>query len=70
MSDSLSDDQVLERNLSGIAPDTIVDVWIDSANAKKVADKGFKFVHASSEYYYLVRWASPFSNTAPAVLTD
>jgi hexosaminidase len=33
--------------------DTIVLVWISSENAASVAQKGFKFVHAASDYFYL-----------------
>ena len=30
-------------------------VWISSADAAAVAGKGFKLVHAPSDYFYLVR---------------
>lgn len=33
---------------------TIVDVWISSADVGAVLDKGFRLVHASSDYFYLV----------------
>ena len=32
---------------------TIVMVWQSSANAKQVAAKGFRLVHAPSDYFYL-----------------
>lgn len=30
-------------------------VWISSANVEAVAAKGFKLIHAASDYFYLVR---------------
>lgn len=36
-----------------LANDTVVMVWISSADAATVAQKGFKFVHAASDYFYL-----------------
>ncbi|KAG5644765.1 hypothetical protein DXG03_007673 [Asterophora parasitica] len=36
-----------------LANDTIALVWISSANAATVAQKGFKFIHAASDYFYL-----------------
>ncbi|KAI0049438.1 glycoside hydrolase family 20 protein [Auriscalpium vulgare] len=33
--------------------DTIIMVWISSQNAASVAQKGFRFIHAASDYFYL-----------------
>ena len=37
-------------------------VWISSANVQAVAAKGYKLIHAASDYFYLVRHV-------PALLT-
>ncbi|KAL0565696.1 Glucosamine-6-phosphate isomerase (Glucosamine-6-phosphate deaminase) (GNPDA) (GlcN6P deaminase) [Marasmius crinis-equi] len=37
----------------GLRNDTVVFVWISSADAKSVAQKGYRFVHAASDYFYL-----------------
>lgn len=50
----LSSRQLLNFNLTSLANDTVIDVWLSSDSAKKVADKGFRLVHASSDYFYLV----------------
>ena len=38
-----------------LSPETKVLVWISSQNVKAVAEKGFKLIHAASDYFYLVR---------------
>jgi hexosaminidase len=43
---------VLEHALQ-LGNDTIVTVWISSANVKAVADKGYRIVHGASDYFYL-----------------
>ncbi|KIM78410.1 glycoside hydrolase family 20 protein [Piloderma croceum F 1598] len=43
---------VLEHNVT-LRNDTVVMVWISSANAAKVASKGFRIIHAPSDYFYL-----------------
>ncbi|KDQ08352.1 glycoside hydrolase family 20 protein [Botryobasidium botryosum FD-172 SS1] len=37
----------------GVSNDTIVMVWISSANVRAVVDKGYRVVHAPSDYFYL-----------------
>ncbi|TFY71905.1 hypothetical protein EVG20_g1110 [Dentipellis fragilis] len=46
------EEMVLDYNVT-LANDTIVMVWISSANAAAVAAKGFKFVHSASDYFYM-----------------
>uniref|UniRef100_A0A0K3CA31 Beta-hexosaminidase n=1 Tax=Rhodotorula toruloides TaxID=5286 RepID=A0A0K3CA31_RHOTO len=43
---------VLKHDL-GLANETVVMVWIDSANVRAVADKGHRVIHAASDYFYL-----------------
>ncbi|KDQ16047.1 glycoside hydrolase family 20 protein [Botryobasidium botryosum FD-172 SS1] len=38
----------------GVSNDTIVMVWISSANVRAVVNKGYRVVHAPSDYFYLV----------------
>ncbi|RXW23792.1 hypothetical protein EST38_g2061 [Candolleomyces aberdarensis] len=45
-------EMVLDHRVS-LANDTIVTVWISSKHAAKVAKKGFRVVHAPSDYFYL-----------------
>ena len=45
---------VLVHNVT-LSPETKVLVWISSQNVKAVAEKGFKLIHAASDYFYLVR---------------
>ena len=47
----------------------LVRVWISSANAAAVAEKGFRFVHAASNSFYLVRSPSRY-HTSPVVSTS
>ncbi|KAI0076763.1 N-acetylhexosaminidase [Panus rudis PR-1116 ss-1] len=46
------EEMVLEHNVT-LSNETIALVWISSQNAKSVAEKGFKFIHAASDYFYL-----------------
>ncbi|GAA5835280.1 hypothetical protein JCM5353_003216 [Sporobolomyces roseus] len=43
---------VLGRNLE-LANETIVLNWISSANVRAVVDKGYRIIHAASDYFYL-----------------
>jgi len=36
-----------------LANDTIVYIWKDSSDAKKVLNKGFRIVSAAADYFYL-----------------
>ena len=45
---------VLDHNVT-ISKESPVLVWISSANVKAVAEKGYKVIHAASDYFYLVR---------------
>ena len=47
---------VLDHNVT-LNPETKVLVWISSANVKSVVQKGYKTIHAASDYFYLVRGA-------------
>lgn len=49
---TLSTEMVLNFNLT-LGNDTITLVWISSQDALSVAEKGFRFVHAASDYFYL-----------------
>ena len=51
---------VLDHNVT-ISKESPVLVWISSANVKAVAEKGYKVIHAASDYFYLVRIS--FSST-------
>ncbi|KAJ7068989.1 N-acetylhexosaminidase [Mycena belliarum] len=46
------EEMVLEHNLT-LSNNTLVMVWISSANAAAVAAKNFRFVHGPSDYFYL-----------------
>ncbi|ORY69311.1 glycoside hydrolase family 20 protein [Leucosporidium creatinivorum] len=46
------EEMALNRNIK-LANDTIVTVWISSANVRAVADKGHRIIHAASDYFYL-----------------
>ena len=48
------EEMVLAHNVT-LANDTIVMVWISSDDVAAVAQKGFRVVHAASNYFYLVR---------------
>ncbi|EKM49790.1 glycoside hydrolase family 20 protein [Phanerochaete carnosa HHB-10118-sp] len=46
------EEMVLDYNTT-LGNDTVVMVWISSANAAAVAEKNFKIVHGPSDYFYL-----------------
>ncbi|GAA5866419.1 hypothetical protein JCM1840_001311 [Sporobolomyces johnsonii] len=46
------EEMVLKHNL-GLGEDTIVTVWMSSANVRAVAEQGFRIIHAASDYFYL-----------------
>ncbi|EIM86188.1 beta-hexosaminidase [Stereum hirsutum FP-91666 SS1] len=46
------EEMVLNYNVP-LPNDTVIMVWISSANAAAVAAKGYNFVHAASDYFYL-----------------
>ncbi|KAI5118086.1 hypothetical protein M0805_007736 [Coniferiporia weirii] len=46
------EEMVLDFNLT-LSNETVVMVWISSANSAAVADKGFRIVHSPSDYFYL-----------------
>jgi len=46
------EEMVLNHNVT-LSNDTVVMVWISSANAAAVAAKGHKIVHSPSDYFYL-----------------
>ncbi|KAI0793023.1 N-acetylhexosaminidase [Irpex lacteus] len=46
------EEMVLDHNVT-LGNDTLVLVWISSDNVKAVAEKGFKLIHAASDYFYL-----------------
>ncbi|WVQ81171.1 hypothetical protein IAT38_003293 [Cryptococcus sp. DSM 104549] len=39
--------------MPSLGNDTIVDIWVNSADARRVLDKGYRIVHASADYFYL-----------------
>ncbi|TFK34865.1 beta-hexosaminidase [Crucibulum laeve] len=45
-------EMVLDHQVT-LANDTVILVWISSADAASVAARGFKFIHAASDYFYL-----------------
>ncbi|THU98929.1 beta-hexosaminidase [Dendrothele bispora CBS 962.96] len=46
------EEMVLEHNVT-LSNDTVVMVWISSEHAASVAQAGFRFVHAPSDFFYL-----------------
>ncbi|KAJ7162926.1 N-acetylhexosaminidase [Mycena filopes] len=46
-------EEMVLANPVKLANDTIVLVWISSADVQAVADTGFRLVHAASDYFYL-----------------
>ena len=51
----------LDYNVTTLSNDTLVMVWISLENVAAVAQKGFKVVHAASDYFYLASFStSPF----------
>ena len=53
---------VLDHNVT-LSNETVVLVWISSANAAKVVEKNFRLVHAPSDYFYLVRELRTYSHS-------
>ncbi|KAI0320943.1 N-acetylhexosaminidase [Amylostereum chailletii] len=47
------EEMVLDYNVTTLSNETVVMTWISSANAAAVAAKGYKLVHAASDYFYL-----------------
>ncbi|KAK0449398.1 beta-hexosaminidase [Armillaria borealis] len=47
------EEMLLDYNITTLGNDTIVMVWLSSDHAAAVAEKGHKFVHAASDYFYL-----------------
>jgi len=46
---------VLEHgDMSGLSKETVVDIWLNSDDAARVLEKGYKIIHAAVEYFYLV----------------
>ncbi|KAL4249823.1 Beta-hexosaminidase [Abortiporus biennis] len=46
------EEMVLDHNVT-LSNETIALVWISSANVKAVVDKGFRLIHAASDFFYL-----------------
>lgn len=46
------EEMVLANNVT-LANDTLVMVWISSDDVQAVAQKGFRLIHAASDYFYL-----------------
>jgi hexosaminidase len=59
------EEMVLNFNVT-LPNNTIVMVWISSADAEAVAAKGFRMVHAPSDYFYLDCGAGGWVGDAPA----
>lgn len=51
----LWEEMVLEYNITAgtIQNDTLVMVWRSSNNAQSVVEKGYRIIHAASDYFYL-----------------
>ncbi|KAK0464781.1 beta-hexosaminidase [Desarmillaria tabescens] len=47
------EEMLLDYNITTLGNDTVVMVWLSSEHAAAVAERGFKFVHAASDYFYL-----------------
>jgi hexosaminidase len=48
--------------MPGLSTSTIVAIWKDSKDARAVLDKGYRIVHASADYFYLVGKLKPESD--------
>ncbi|ESK83478.1 glycoside hydrolase family 20 protein [Moniliophthora roreri MCA 2997] len=46
------EEMALDHNIT-LKEDTVILVWISSEHVKSVAEKGFKLVHAASDYFYM-----------------
>jgi hexosaminidase len=51
-------EQVLDHPENNLSKDTIAQVWVSSADAKAVAERGYRLIHAASDYFYLVSFVS------------
>jgi len=40
--------------MPGLSKETVVDIWLNSDDAVRVLEKGYKIIHAAVEYFYLV----------------
>ncbi|KAL1406042.1 Glucosamine-6-phosphate isomerase (Glucosamine-6-phosphate deaminase) (GNPDA) (GlcN6P deaminase) [Vanrija albida] len=40
-------------NNTGLSNNTVVEIWVDSKDARRVVDKGYRIVHAAADYFYL-----------------
>ncbi len=40
--------------MTSLSKGTVVDIWVNSADARRVLDKGYQIVHAAADYFYLV----------------
>ena len=40
--------------MPGLSRETVVDIWLNSDDAIRVLEKGYKIIHAAVEYFYLV----------------
>lgn len=49
-------EMILSHNVT-LPKDTISLVWISSANVLSVLNKGYRLIHAASDFFYLVRIA-------------
>ncbi|KAL8280208.1 hypothetical protein RQP46_007322 [Phenoliferia psychrophenolica] len=47
------EEMVLDHPVTNLSKLAVVLVWISSANVKAVVDKGFRVIHAASDYLYL-----------------
>ncbi|KAG6807189.1 hypothetical protein H0H92_008474 [Tricholoma furcatifolium] len=56
---------VLSHNVT-LANDTIALVWFSSDDVAAVAEKGFKLIHAASDYFYLDCGHSGWGGDYPA----
>lgn len=53
-------EMVLDYGDIGINKNTIVDIWVNSRDVRAVLDKGYRIIHASADYFYLVSTLSSF----------
>ena len=55
------EEMVLDHPVTNLSSAAVILVWISSANVKAVVDKGFRVIHAASDYLYLdCEWLSVF----------
>ena len=40
--------------MPGLSKETVVDIWLNSNDAVRVLEKGYKIIHAAVEYFYHV----------------